>query len=60
MLKEKLKILKQSLRGWNKDVFCEMNKNKERIMLKISKLDKRDRDFGLNEHDRIMRKQLFA
>jgi len=59
-LKEKLKTLKLSLKAWNKDVFGHMYRNKEDITDKISQLDKRDEQYGLDENGISERKQLFA
>ena len=60
ILKEKLKRLKKDLKVWNKEVFGHVDRSKENIMSKISELDKKDKDNGLEEEGRSERKHLFA
>ena len=60
ILKEKLKRLKKDLKVWNKEVFGHVNISKEKIMSKISELDKKDEDNGLDEEGMSERKHMFA
>ena len=60
MVKEKLKRLKQDLKIWNKEVFGETNKEKQRLIENISEFDKLDDQSGLNEEQKNQRSTLFA
>jgi len=42
VLKEKLKMLKSDLKGWNKDVFGHVDKIKLEILRNIQELDMRN------------------
>ena len=59
-LKEKLKRVKLDLKVWNKEIFGDMYKSKERIISSISKLDKRDEESDLDQMGREERSILFA
>ena len=60
MVKEKLKRLKQDLKIWNKEVFGDTNKEKQRLIENISELDKLDDQSGLNEGQKNQRSTLFV
>ncbi|XP_068479069.1 uncharacterized protein [Phaseolus vulgaris] len=60
VLKEKLKMLKSDLKGWNKDVFGYTDKLKLEILRKIQVLDSRDDEEGLNENMIIERRELLS
>ena len=50
VLKEKLKMLKSDMKGWNKEVFGHIDKIKLDIVKKIQELDMRDDVDGLDEN----------
>jgi len=50
VLKEKLKMLKSDLKGWNKDVFGHTEKIKLDILRNIQELDMRDDVDSLDEN----------
>ena len=60
VLKEKLKMLKNDLKGWNKDVFGYVDKIKLEILRKIQELDMRDYADGLDENKIRERRELLS
>jgi len=60
VLKEKLKMLKSDLKGWNKDVFGHTDKIKLDIVKKIQELDMRDDEDGLDENMIMVRRDLLS
>ena len=60
VLKEKLKMLKSDLKGWNKDVFGHTDKIKLDIVKKIQELDMRDDEDGLDENMIMERRDLLS
>jgi len=60
VLKEKLKMLKSDLKGWNRDVFGHTDKLKFEILRKIQELDSRDDEGGLDENKIIERRELLS
>ena len=60
VLKEKLKMLKSDLKGWNKDVFGYTDKLKVKILNKIQELDRRDDEDELDENKIRERRELLS
>ena len=60
VLKEKLKMLKSDLKGWNRDVFGYAEKSKLEILRKIQELDSRDDEEGLDENKIMVRRELLS
>ncbi|XP_068500940.1 uncharacterized protein [Phaseolus vulgaris] len=60
VLKEKLKMLKSDLKGWNKDVFGYIDKLKVDILNKIQELDRRDDEDELDENKIRERRELLS
>jgi len=60
VLKEKLKMLKSDLKGWNKDVFGYTDKIKSDILNKIQELDMRDDEEELDENKIRERRELLS
>jgi len=60
VLKEKLKMLKNDLKGWNKDVIGHIYKIKLDILRNIQKLDMRDDVDGLDENKIRERRELLS
>jgi len=60
VLKEKLKMLKSDLKGWNKVVFGYTDKIKADIMNKIQELDIRDDEDELDENKIRERRELLS
>jgi len=60
VLKEKLKMLKSDLKGWNKEVFGHTDKIKLDIMKKIQELDTRDDVEGLDENKIMERRDILS
>jgi len=60
VLKEKLKMLKSDLKGWNKDVFGNTNKIKLDILRRIQELDMRDDVVSLEENKIRERRELLS
>ncbi|XP_068503760.1 uncharacterized protein [Phaseolus vulgaris] len=60
VLKEKLKMLKSDLKGWNKDVFGHIDKIKIDILRNIQELDMRDDVDGLDENKIRERRELLS
>jgi len=60
VLKEKLKMLKSDLKGWNKDVFGYTDKLKMDILNKIQELDRRDDEDELDEDKIRERRELLS
>jgi len=54
ILKEKLKKAETGiLRVWNKEMFGDLNITKQKVILNISALDKRDEDGDVNKQSKI-------
>ncbi|GKV44390.1 hypothetical protein SLEP1_g51580 [Rubroshorea leprosula] len=47
--KQKLKLLKEFLKGWNRDVFGDVEAQLEKASAKVEKIDRRNEDFELEE-----------
>jgi len=60
VLKEKLKMLKSDLKGWNKDVFGNTDKIKLDILRRIQELDMRDDVVSLEENKIRERRELLS
>ena len=60
VLKEKLKMLKSDMKGWNKDVFGHVDKIKLEILRNIQELDMRDDVEGLDENKIRERRELLS
>jgi len=60
VFKEKLKKLKSNLKGWNKEVFGNVNQACVEIQKRLDELDAQDDEDGLDEVEREERKSLFA
>lgn len=56
VLKERLKILKNTLKAWNKSVFGIIEENIEKLQGEIHELDMIDDTFGLEDHEVLTRK----
>lgn len=52
-IKEKLKMLKEDLKMWNRDIFSQLDKNIGELKGKIQELDMLDDSDGLEESDII-------
>ncbi|GKV02020.1 hypothetical protein SLEP1_g14507 [Rubroshorea leprosula] len=49
--KQKLKMLKEFLKGWNRDVFGDMEAQFEMATVLVEKIDRRNEDFDLEEFE---------
>jgi len=58
--KDKLKLLKNDLKEWNRNVFGSMEENKKRIVKEIEHLDVKDANNDLEESDKLRRLELFS
>ena len=60
VLKENLKKLKLDLKKWNREVFGNVNQEKDLLQKKIQELDARDDESDLHEFGREERRLLLA
>jgi hypothetical protein len=60
VLKEKLKILKEALKTWNKEVYGRVDTNIEDLTKSIEALKLKGEAAGLSEEDCVLRKEYFS
>jgi len=59
-LKEKLKRLKMEIKRWNKDVFSNSKHVRQKLIVEIDQLDKRDDEGTLQESEKVLRVDLLS
>ncbi|GLU13887.1 hypothetical protein SLE2022_304970 [Rubroshorea leprosula] len=57
--KQKLKKLKEFLKGWNRDVFGDMEVQYEQVVKKVEHVDLRNEDFDLDDFEILQRQEGF-
>lgn len=54
----KLKLLRDRLRGWNREIFGKVERRKDSIRHELTVLDAKEESEGLSEEDRLRRLSL--
>src|ERR1044072_2046451 len=60
VLKEKLKLLKEKLKVWNKEIFGDLNLKRKDLIARLNELDKQVEDGGPNDENSKQRKEVSA
>lgn len=60
MIKDKLKILKTTVRRWNVSIFGSIDERISSLELSISELDERAEQTGLSDFELTLRRNSFA